>query len=361
MRLSCLLLSLAIVAMTQVLSAQDAPTAYTITQSTPMSGVGTVTTIYRNGSKAAIEVSSPAQNGTPAHTARTVFDLAGGKSWSWNPADSPINCSVGRFSGDWGDPFQSATEIADGIAKGELKPAGNETLHGISTNVYTGGTQEMSIKAWFDPKTRLAIKEEIGPAAKMSTMLETTKVSLAAPEAGIFELPAACASLKPLPTETEKFAEVTGDDGANYANPFVGPGSANSCTIVLRVVNPKTMAPSTRRWQAAIDTTYDQNNPNPPHYEYGVGTDGTSTFAGGGLHEITSQIHNDMLRIENPPAYFNLAINVVTPGHGAGTGLVYRKCFAPVTMLYWVLNDPNGADGDMVYAKAGKYAAAPAK
>jgi len=137
MRLSCLLLSLAIVAMTQVLSAQDAPTAYTITQSTPMSGVGTVTTIYRNGSKAAIEVSSPAQNGTPAHTARTVFDLAGGKSWSWNPADSPINCSVGRFSGDWGDPFQSATEIADGIAKGELKPAGNETLHGISTNVYT--------------------------------------------------------------------------------------------------------------------------------------------------------------------------------------------------------------------------------
>jgi hypothetical protein len=121
------------------------------------------------------------------------------------------------------------------------------------------------------------------------------------------------------------------------------------------------MAPVTRRWQAAIDTTYNQDNPTPPHYEFGTGRDGSSTFAGGGIHEITSQIHNDMLRIDNPPAYFNLATNVVQPGHGTGIGLVYRQCFAPVTMLYYVMKDPNdiGAGADFLYAKAGKYAAVP--
>ena len=48
-----------------------------------------------------------------------------------------------------------------------------------------------------------------------------------------------------------------------------------------------------------------------------------------------------MLRIDNPPAYFNLGMNVVQPGHGAGIGLIYRQCFAPITMLYYVLKDPN--------------------
>jgi hypothetical protein len=102
---------------------------------------------------------------------------------------------------------------------------------------------------------------------------------------------------------------------------------------------------------------------SPPAYSFGVGNDGTSTFSGGGLHEITSQIHNDMLRLDNPPAYFNLGMNVVQPGHGAGVGLIYRQCFAPVTMLYYVLKDPNdpGQGGDFLYAKSGKYASVPAR
>ena len=53
-------------------------------------------------------------------------------------------------------------------------------------------------------------------------------------------------------------------------------------------------------------------------YTFGVGADGTSTYAGGGLHEITSQISNDMLRIDNPPPYFNLTLNVVQPGNAGG-------------------------------------------
>ena len=69
------------------------------------------------------------------------------------------------------------------------------------------------------------------------------------------------------------------------------------------------------------------------------------------------------LRIENPPAYFNFATNFIQPGHGAGIGLIYRQCFAPITMLYYVLKDPNdpGAGGDFLYAKSGKYATVPTR
>ena len=115
-------------------------------------------------------------------------------------------------------------------------------------------------------------------------------------------------------------ADETGDDAGNFVNAMYGPGSKNSCSIVIRVVQAKTMAPYTRRWQAAIDTTYNQDGPTPPSYSFGSATDGTSTFAGGGLHEITSQIHNGMLRIDNPPAYFNFGTNFIQPGRGAGVG-----------------------------------------
>jgi len=54
-------------------------------------------------------------------------------------------------------------------------------------------------------------------------------------------------------------------------------------------------------------------------------------------------------------------MNVMQPNHGTAIGMVYRQCFAPVTMLYYVLKDPNdvGAGADWLYAKAGKYAAVP--
>jgi hypothetical protein len=274
----------------------------------------------------------------------------------------PINCSAGTFSGDWGDPYDSTAEITETIAKSNLKPTGTETLHGIPTAVYAIASQGMNVKAWLDQKDGLVIKAEYGAAgAPMTNMIDIRSVSLAPPPASLFVLPAACASVKPPPTEAEVMADETGDSGDNFVNAAYGPGSKNSCSIVIRVVAAKTMAPITRRWQAAIDTSYNMDNPNPAHYEFGSAVDGTSTFAGGGLHELTSQIHNDMLRIVNPPAYFNLALNVIQPGHGTGIGLIYRQCFAPVTMLYYVLKDPSdpGSGGDYLYAKSGKYATVP--
>jgi hypothetical protein len=320
-------------------------------------------TIYRSGLQILIEYKHPAQaDGTPASRSFNLYDLKAGTSHSWDPSGSPISCSAGTFSGDWGDPFAGGAELTPAIAKGDLKLVGPETLNGIPTKVYAGLTQGMNIKVWFDQKDNLVIKSSFGaPGAAMQTMAEIRSLSLATPAASMFALPSACAGVKPPPTAADLIADETGDDPANYVSANYGPGSKNSCSIILRVVAPKTMAPVTLRWQAAIDTTYNQDDPNPPHYEFGVGNDGTSTFAGGGLHEITNQIHNNSLRIDNPPAYFNLAVNVVQPGYGAGVGLIYRQCFAPVTMLYDVLKDPGnpGKGGDFLYAKAGKNATTP--
>jgi hypothetical protein len=355
--------TLGILAFTSVLLAQvPQPSAYTITTALPGSETGTMT-VYRNGSKALTEWSHPSTpDGTPAASTLTLYDLKAMASYSWDPAATPAACSAGTFSGDWGDPFAMTAELTAGIAKGDLKPSGAETLNGIATKVYAGTIQGSSLKAWFDEKDGLVIRATVGaPGAPPMTLVDVRKASFTPPPASRFALPAGCAGVKPPPTAAELIAAETGDSGDNFVNAIYGPGSKNSCSIVVRVVAAKTMAPITRRWQAAIDTTY--NMDNPPHYNFGVGNDGSSTFSGGDLHEITSQIRNDMLRIDNPPVYFNLSLNVVQPGHGAGLGLIYRQCFAPVTMLYYVLKDPNdpGQGGDFLYPKSGKYAPVPAR
>jgi hypothetical protein len=93
-----------------------------------------------------------------------------------------------------------------------------------------------------------------------------------------------------------------------------------------------------------------------------MGTDGSQTYSGGGVREITNQIRNGMVRINNPPAYFNLSVNLMKPGTGASLGLIYRQCFAPTTVLLYVVKDPDNpsAGGDWLWAKAGKYATIPA-
>ena len=356
------LTSLAPLALATLLSAQAPPTTYTIVEALPGPGAGTMT-VYRSGTKAVIEYNHSAQaDGTPASRSISLYDLTAGSSYSWDPAASPIACGAGTFSGDWGDPYGMTAELKGGIAKGDLKPAGNETINGIPTQVYAGASGPTSIKAWLDQKDALVVRAQIGAAGgPMQTLVDVKKVSLTAPPASFFALPPTCAGVKPPPTAGQLIADETGDDAGNFVNAISGHGSKNSCSIILRIVEAKTMAPYTRRWQAAIDTTYNQDSPTPPAYSFGVGTDGTSTFSGGGLHEITSQIRNGMLRIDNPPAYFNLSTNFIQPGRGAGIGLIYRQCFAPTTMLYYVLKDPNdpGAGGDFLYARSGKYASVP--
>jgi hypothetical protein len=353
---------LAFFALSPLLQAQTPPTIYTITEAIPGTDAGTMT-VYRSGEQAVIELNHPAKSdGTPAHRSMSLYDLKSSVSHSWDPAATAPDCSVGTFSGDWGDPFESTGELTAAIAKGDLKPAGTETLYGIPAKVYAGVTQGANVKAWLDQKDGLVIRLTYStPGGLMQTMVDIRSINVTPPPSSVFVLPAACASMHPPPTAAELIADETGDSADNFVNALYGPGSKNSCSIVLTVVAAKTMIPIDRQFQVAIDTTYDQNNPNPPHYEFGVGRDGTSTYAGGGLHEITNQIHNGMLRMDNPPAYFNLSVNIVTPNHGAGIGLIYRQCFAPTTMLYYIAKDPGdpGQGGDWLYAKSGKYAAVP--
>lgn len=346
-----------------LLPAQTPPTAYTIVQATPGDTSGSTFTIYRNGTKALSDSYHPAlPDGTPAQHTLIYYDIAAGVSHSWDPSATPPSCSVGTFSGDWGDPFASTADLTAGIAKGDLKPTGTETLNGIPTTVYTGVSQGMNLKAWLDRKDNLVIRAAFGaPGAAMTTMVNIEKVCFTPPPASLLAMPPYCASVKAPPTPAEIMAAETGDDGANWVNANIGPGSKNSCSIVVRVVAAKTMASINRKFQAAIDLTYDPDSPNPPHYVFGVGEDGTSTYAGGGLHEITGQIRNGMVRLDNPPAQFMFGVNIPTPHRGADVGLIYRQCFAPVTLLYDIVKDPsNPADGsDWLYAKAGKYATAP--
>ena len=351
-----------IIAVLSLAHAQTPPTAYTITQALQGGEDGTMT-IYRNGSQVVFEYRHAAKpDGTPASHSLSFYDLTAGVSHTWDPSINPPSCSVGKFSGDWGDPFASTAELTAAIAKGDLKPAGPETIGGIPTKVYAGVTQGTNLKVWLDEKDGLVIRLAFGaPGAAMQNMVDIRSVTFAPPPAAILTMPAYCASVKPPPTPAELIADETGDSGDNFVNGLYGPGSTNSCSIVIRVVAAKTMAPVTRPWQFAIDTTFNQDHPSP--YTFGVGNDGTSTFSGGSIHEISNQIHNDMLRIDNPPATFYKAMNVKQPGRGTEAGMIYRQCFAPVTMLYYVMKDPAdiGKGADWLYAKSGKYAAVPAK
>src|ERR1700685_3068266 len=143
-----ILTGLAIAALSPLAQAQTPPTAYTITQALPAPATGIMTT-YRSGTLAMIDYRHPDKpQGTPGYRSQTLYDLKAGVSHTWDPAIVPPSCSVGRFSGDWGDPFAATAEVTADIAKGDLKPAGTETLIGIPTKVYAGTTQGANIKAW---------------------------------------------------------------------------------------------------------------------------------------------------------------------------------------------------------------------
>ena len=349
---------LSLLALSLLTQAQTPPSAYTMTQNG--NSPGAATTVYRSGSKALAIVYEPAQGSTPATRIYSLYDIAAGINYTWSPDANPIPCSTGTFSGDWGDPFAMTAEVTKGIASGDIKPAGSETVAGIPTQIYSGSNAQATEKVWFDQKDGLVIRAQVtGPGAPLMTLVDITKVSFAAPDPSLFILPPACAGQKPPRTAAQLITDETGDDPANFVNGIYGPGSQNSCNVVLRVVSAKTMTPITHI-QVAIDTMYNQDN--PPHYESGVANDGTETFSGGRIREITSQVHGGVVTIANPPPYFMLEVNIVRPGRGSGPGLVYRQCFAPTTVLLYVVKDINTPTegADLLWVKAGKYATPPA-
>jgi hypothetical protein len=335
------------------------PTSYTVTESG--AAPGGLTTIYRSGSRALTVNFQPAQGATPATRTYSLYDIAAGKNWTWNPDEKPIQCGAGSFQGDWGDPFDATSELNEGIAKGLFKSTGTVTMNGFATELYTGNVSGATEKIWFDRKDNLVVHVEASmPGGQPMTMANVTKLSLNPPPASLLTLPASCAGVKAPPTPGELIADETGDNAANYESGASGPGSKNSCSVVLRTVEAGTMTPITHI-QVAIDTQYNQDDPTPPHYVFGVRNDGTSTYAGGHVREITNAVHNGAVSLGTPPPYFMLGVNLIHPGHGADLGLVYRKCFAPTQVLLYVVRDygKSTESGDYLWVKSGKYAASP--
>lgn len=68
-----------------------------------------------------------------------------------------------------------------------------------------------------------------------------------------------------------------------------------------------------------------------------------------------------MVRLGVPPPCFMLGVNVIHPGHAGSLGLVYGQCFAPTTVLLYVVKDYGQASesGDFLWVRAGKNAAPP--
>jgi hypothetical protein len=350
---------LGLLALAPLTGGQTPPTSYTITLKG--NSPDAITNLYRNGAKVLAIINEPAQGSTPAMRIYSLYDLAAGINYTWSPGPSPIQCSSGSFSGDWSDPFAMTAELKKDIASGDLKPAGAENIDGIPTQIYAGSNAQATEKIWFDQKDGLVIRAQLaGSGTPQITLVDITKVSFAPPDPMLFVLPSACAGQKPPRTPAQLITDETGDDPANFVNGIDGPGSRNSCSVVLRVVQAKTMAPISNV-QVAIDTQYDQNDPNPPHYHFGVADDGSETFSGGHLHEISTGIHNGIVSLGTVPPYFNLVVNVAEPGRSGGVGLAYRQCFAPTTVLLYVVKDDgqSGESADLLWVKAGRYAVPP--
>jgi hypothetical protein len=318
-----------------VLLAQTAPTAYTVTQTNAMMGAPVTMTIMRDGSKAVIE-----QNDT-----RQWIDIDSHRNWSISLKDPSAGCSVGRWSGDWGDPFS----FTDEAAKQGLKETGTETINGVATKVSEGGAAPNVIKAWLDPKTGLLMRADVAG----HTIIETKSFKAGKP-AGPMTPPASCTSQTLPPSNEERIAAETGDAAANYSNAaMAAAGSGDSCSVLFRVAQAGSLQP-VAKFQVAIDTTSQPGS--GPHYSYGISADGHYTFSGGGLHEVTAQVRNGVLRIDNAPPYFYL--DVAFGQAGESSAGIYRQCAGPVTTLLLVVkNTEKASDGaDFLWVKSGKNA-----
>src|ERR1019366_3916555 len=95
---------------------------------------------------------------------------------------------------------------------------------------------------------------------------------------------------------------------------------------------------------------------HPTSYQMGSGPGGRATFSGGGLKEVTSQLRNGVLRIDDAPEQFDMEMGFSSGGFTSA--LIHRQCFGPQTVLLHVVNPDNTGDGTnwWVWVKSGKYA-----
>ncbi len=209
-----------------------------------------------------------------------------------------------------------------------------------------------------DLKSGLIIRAQMtAPNGQPRTLIDVKQLTLAAPATSVFALPANCAAAAKapkMPTEQERYAAETGGNGADFANAIMGPASKNSCAVLVRVVKAGSMEPITRGFQIAVDTAV--NADHPAGYTIGVARNGRATSSGGGLREMTAQLRNGVLRIENAPPQFDIETHFGNAGDSSA--LIYRQCGGPQTVLLFVVKNPRKLSdgGDWLWVKSGKFA-----
>ena len=334
------------------------PTAYTETETGSMMGVASNKTITVDGSKVLVDESYPPDPAFPKgrHT-RTLYDLQAHTNYSWSLIDTSQPCSASAFQGDWGDPFASSTEFRGQLQAMNPKTLGNETVNGFNAKVMEAiePTSKSKYKLWMEPKYGMLVKiEGGGPDGKIMMSGEVKQLSVVKPNPSAFTLPAACANVHPpAPPETSEHRVATslGANAADFADATHGPGSPNSCTMVLRIVGAGAGQPIAGGYYLALDLNEDLEH--PPHYVMG----GSPRFAGGNIKEYTAQMQNGSLRIDNVPDHFDFEM---TYDGGAASAVLYRHCQGPQTVLLYVAKNPAKLSdgGDYMWVKSGKFATA---
>ena len=328
------------------------PSLYTVEEVNSMFAAGVRMKIQRNGTKALVD-----QGMATGPVTRSLYDLETHQSYSWNAADPAPQCSVGKFSGDWGDPFAMSAEITQQIAGGHAKESGAEMVNGIPARIYEIPEGGNTARVWVEDKSGLVVKLAMLQNGQPKTILEVTGFSLSAAPASAFVLPPSCAAAASAapPGAADRIAAETGADASNFASAILPPASAQSCDVQFRLVRAGAMTPITTGFQVALDREVDVNR--PASYVMGRAPDGRATFFGGALRDVTSQMSNGTLRIANAPAQFQL--ETVFGSGGTSSALVYRQCYGPQTALLLVIKNPERiADGaDLLWAKSGKFAA----
>jgi len=297
------------------------PLAYTVVQQNSLFGPDTTATVYRDGSKAAMDIVHPGTH------VRSVFDLQAHTSIGWDASQAGAECGNSTFKGDWGDPFVGAAGILDDLNKMHPTPAGAETVNGVSTKVsefVMEGTTGKS-KVWIDPKygmiMRILMAQPGGAAPKVA--FETSKMIFAAPPAAMF-VPA-CKAAAPLPTDEDKLAAITGGPGSDYAFANKGEPASGGCMILFHVVRAGSMTPVTGGFQVFVDG------------------------------KQVPVLPNGLARLVGMPKQFNLEVRVPS---GGGTAPIFRQCNKPQTTLLLVAKnwDKLGEGADWLWVKSGKFA-----
>lgn len=320
----------------------QAPSAYTAIVVNSMFGPPVEETVYRDGSRAVIDLNTPAPPaGGKATHVRSLYNLTAHTDTSWDVIDSSGGCGSGSFSGDWGDPFTSLVDLS------QAKLTGTETLNGFATKVYSADAGGATAKIWVDAKTGLTVRADVTQAGQTQTITEVKKLTIGAPAASVFALPAICTAAPAAPAVSprdQQIADETGSKVGDFIDAVMttAPDSQDSCAVVIRVMKAGSMAPITGGFKLSANVIDDQKLAQG------------DTSPGATVPVISGP--NGVARIASPPPHFSMTEDFGSAGGGGG--MIHRQCWGPLSTLLLVVQDPQnlGIGADWVWDKNGKYA-----